>query len=166
MAIEHAPNGERLETPQVSTRVVVLNAIGFLVLLAFAIGVLDVVYYRQVPVQSFQAPEKFPEPRVETGQRAQLHRLEAAQQSRLNAYRWVDRKQGLVEIPIGRAMHILAAEGDKAYQPLAPATALATPSAGAERLITPQIQQLQQGAAPKATPQATSPATPAKGQIP
>jgi hypothetical protein len=141
MATEETHRGEKPETPQVSTRAVILNAGGILLLLAFAIGVLDVVYYRQVSVQSFPAPEKFPRPRVETGQRVELHHLEAAQRRRLDSYRWVDHKQGLIEIPIDRAMQILAAEGEKAYQPLAPASALATPSAGAERLITSKKTQ-------------------------
>jgi hypothetical protein len=131
---------ERFESPEVRIRTVLLNGLGVLLLLMLAIWMLGAVYYWQVPVQSFPAPEQFPAPRVQTGQRQQLQRLESEQESRLTSYRWLDQKQGLVQIPIERAMQILAAEGMQAYAPLAPAQALSSPSAGAERLMTPQTQ--------------------------
>ena len=137
MAIEsHAD--EWLVSPQVRTRNVLLSALAFLMLLGAAIGLLDVIYYRQIPIQSFPAPETFPQPRVQTGQRAQLRDLQKQQLSRLHGYRWVDRENGLIEIPIVRAMQLLAGEGMQAYASLAPAPALSVPAAGAERLQTPQ----------------------------
>jgi len=148
MAIE-ARSKERLESPQVHTGYVLLWALAFLAILGTAIAMLDGVYYRQVRVQSFPAPRQFPQPRVQTGQRAQLRALQKQQQSRLNAYRWVDRKNGLIQIPIDRAMQILAREGTQAYAPLAPAQALSSPGAGAERLMTPQAAPT--GAAAAAT---------------
>ncbi|MGB6537817.1 MAG: hypothetical protein WBF58_17845 [Xanthobacteraceae bacterium] len=129
---------ERLESPQVGMRGVLLWAAAFLAILAVAIVLLQAIYYRQVPVQSYPAPKDFPQPHVQTGQRAQLRLLQRAQVKRLTGYRWVDRKAGVLAIPIERAMQILAAEGMQAYAPLAPAQALSSPSAGAERLITPQ----------------------------
>jgi hypothetical protein len=137
MAIE-ARNEERLESPQVHTGYVLLCALVSLAILGGAIATVDAVYYQQVSVQSFPAPRQFPQPRVQTGQRAQLRDLQKQQLGRLHAYHWVDQKNGLIEIPIDRAMQILAGEGLHAYAPLAPAQALSSPSAGAERLQTPQ----------------------------
>ncbi len=155
MAIE-AHGSERFESPQVSKRAVLLSALGFLLLLASAIGMLQAVYYRQVPLQQLPAPEKFPQPRVQAGEREQLQQLEAEQTSRLTAYQWVDRKAGLVQIPIERAMQLLAVEGMQAYAPLARAEALSSPTAGAERLVTPPA-----GVPPPARTGASPPATPA-----
>lgn len=137
MAIE-ARNEERLESPQVRTGYVLLCALASLAILGGSIAILNAVYYWQVRVRSFPAPRQFPQPRVQTGQRAQLRDLQKQQLSRLGGYRWVDRKNGLVQIPIDRAMQILAGEGTQAYAPLAPAQALSSPEAGAERLQTPQ----------------------------
>lgn len=137
MAIE-LHSDEKFQSPAVATRPVLLAALGALLLLAAAIGGLQAIYDWQVPVQHYPAPEQFPQPRVQSGQVEQRERIEAKQKSRLTGYRWVDRAQGLVQIPIERAMQLLAAEGMQAYAPLAPAQALSSPSAGAERLMTPQ----------------------------
>ena len=139
MAIE-ARNEQRLESPQVHTGYVLLCALACLAILAVSIVMLDAVYYSQVEVQSFPAPQQFPQPRVQTGQRAQLRDLQKQQLSRLHSYGWVDRKSGLIQIPIDRAMQILAGEGLQGYAPLGPAQALSSPSAGAERLQTPQTK--------------------------
>ena len=128
---------EKLQSPAVATRVVLLSALGALLLLAAAIGGLQAVYYWQVPVQHYPAPETFPQPRVAPAEADELRQLEAKQQSRLEGYRWVDRQQGLVQIPIERAMQLLAQQGKQAYAPLAPGEALSGPQAGAERLTTP-----------------------------
>jgi hypothetical protein len=153
MAIE-THGDERLELPEVSTRPLLYIAVGFLVLLACAVGLLHAVYLHAVPNQTLPAPEMFPQPRVQTGQTEQLHLLEDAQTRRLNEYSWVDRKQGLVQIPIDRAMQLLAAEGAKAYDPLLPPQALDAPGAGAERLTTPSAQP-----SPGTTPASAAPAT-------
>lgn len=137
MAIE-ARSEERLESPEVHTGAVLLWALAFLAILAISIALLGAVYHWQIRIQSFPAPQHFPAPRVQAGQRTQLRTLQTQQRDRLNRYRWIDRKSGLIQIPINRAMQILAGEGMQAYAPLAPAQALSTPSAGAERLETPQ----------------------------
>lgn len=153
MAIE-THGDERLETPQVRLRPVLYSALGALLLLALSVAVLRAVYYWQVPVQSFPAPAKFPQPRVETGQRAERDRLAREQNARLSGYHWVDRNSGIIQIPIARAMQILAAEGASGWAPLASPQALSAPGAGAERLTTPQA------AAPAAAP--ASPPPPAQ----
>ncbi len=145
MAIE-LHSDDKFQSPAVATRPILLAALGALLLLAAAIGGLEAIYYWQVPVRHYAAPEQFPQPRVQTGQVEQRERIEAKQKSRLTGYHWVDRTQGLVQIPIERAMQLLAAEGMQAYAPvLAAAQALSSPSAGAERLMTPQPGVTPQG---------------------
>lgn len=150
---------ERLETPEVSTRALLYLAFGLLVMLAAAIALLHFMYVRAVPQRTLPAPEMFPQPRVQTGQVEQLHLLQDAQSRRLTEYNWVDRKQGLIQIPIDRAMQLLAAEGAKAYDPLLPPQALASPEAGAERLTTPQAQSATR-AQPATQAQPSTPAPP------
>ena len=58
-----------------------------------------------------------------------------------------------MQIPIERAMELLAGKGMEAYAPLAPAEALSAPTAGAQRAITP---------APTLVPDA-APGTPTPG---
>jgi hypothetical protein len=136
MAIE-SDAAEKLESPEVPTRTVLLAAFGVLLLVFGTVGVLGAIYYREVSVQKMPAPEKFPQPRVETKEKEERLRIEAEQARRLAGYRWVDRKDGIVQIPIERAMQLLASEGMHAYAPLSPAQALTSPAAGAQRLITP-----------------------------
>jgi hypothetical protein len=136
MALE-THGDEKFQSPAVATRPVLLFAVGALLLLAAAIGGLQAIYYREVPVQHYPAPETFPQPRVAPGEAEELRQLEAKQRSRLEGYHWIDRQQGLVQIPIERAMQLLAQQGKRAYAPLAPGEALSAPQAGAERLTTP-----------------------------
>ncbi len=160
---------ERFESPEISKQATLLSALGFLLLLGLAIGSLQAIYYREVPVQKYPAPEEFPQPRVQTGQSQQLHRLEAAQTKLLSEYRWIDRDKGIVQIPIGRAMQILAGEGTQAYAPLAPPQALTSPAAGAERLITPQAGVSPPGknqTPPHGAPSQTGPASGTAGSAP
>jgi hypothetical protein len=136
MAIESIA-ADKLESPEVPTCTVLLAAFGVLLLVFGTVGVLGAIYYREVSVQKMPAPEKFPQPRVETKDKEERLRIEAEQTRRLDGYRWVDRKDGIVQIPIERAMQLLASEGMQAYAPLVPAQALTSPAAGAQRVITP-----------------------------
>ncbi|HEU4625400.1 MAG TPA: hypothetical protein VFS52_11585 [Steroidobacteraceae bacterium] len=58
-----------------------------------------------------------PAPRLETEPAATLPGYLREQQARLHRYRWVDREAGIVQIPIERAMQILATDGDGASAP-------------------------------------------------
>ncbi len=59
----------------------------------------------------------FPEPRLQVSPEKDLTELEAHQSSRLHSYGWVDRKAGLVHIPIERAMDLLLQKGLPVRQP-------------------------------------------------
>ena len=45
----------------------------------------------------------------------------ARQQADLQRFRWIDRAHGVFQIPIERAMRLVAAPGARAYEPVAPA---------------------------------------------
>ena len=52
-----------------------------------------------------------PEPRLQDNAVEDLRRMRAAEDRILNGYGWVDRKKGVVRIPIDRAMDLLAQRG-------------------------------------------------------
>ena len=58
---------------------------------------------------------------MEAEPRAVLDELRRREESRLTSYAWVDREQGVVRIPIDRAMEVLAERGFPAPQPTATA---------------------------------------------
>jgi len=71
-------------------------------------------------LQSTQAPTP-PAPRLEAQSGEEFGPYHAAQEQKLNGYRWVDRQAGVVAIPIDRAMDVLAQQG----LPVRPAPATA-----------------------------------------
>jgi hypothetical protein len=143
------------ESPAVSTRGVAWSAFGALVLLAGTIGVLQAIYRSSVPVKAPPPPQKFSQPRVDTEEVEELHRTRAAQSNQLETWRWANDQHTLVQIPIERAMQLLTQKGGDAYAPLLPQQpALSSPTAGAQRVITP-------GETPNA---ATAPKDPAPPQ--
>ena len=56
-------------------------------------------------------PEPTPEPRLLVNPGQSLKTMRAAEDAILNSYEWVDREQGLVRVPIDRAIEILAERG-------------------------------------------------------
>lgn len=69
-----------------------------------------------------QLRELPPEPRLQVSERADLKTMRKQWEAQLNSYGWVDKKNGVVRIPIERAMTLLAERGwpapsDKASKP-------------------------------------------------
>jgi hypothetical protein len=129
--------GAKLETPQIDTRAVLVAACASLALVVGAVAGLHAVYRAYVPNPSPPPPQSFPEPQVRPGEAQQLRRLLAEQRARLTGYAWVDRRNGLVQVPIDRAMQLLVQKGAHAWDPLLPpAPALTGPGAGAQRAVT------------------------------
>lgn len=52
-----------------------------------------------------------PAPRLQVAPATELERVRKAEAAVLNSYGWVDRKAGVVRIPVERAMEILAERG-------------------------------------------------------
>jgi hypothetical protein len=57
-----------------------------------------------------------PEPRLQTDPLQDLRALHAEEDALLNSYGWVDRKAGVVHIPVQRAIELLAQRGLPARQ--------------------------------------------------
>lgn len=56
--------------------------------------------------------ERFPKPNLQIDDdHAEMMKLYAAQNSKLNSYGWVDRSNGIVRIPIDRAMDLILQRG-------------------------------------------------------
>lgn len=55
--------------------------------------------------------EQLPEPHLQVDPNGELQRMRAQKLQRLQSYGWVDRRAGLVHIPIDRAMQLLLARG-------------------------------------------------------
>ena len=110
------------EERDVALRPVTAGIIGLVVLLLLSVLLMRLVFTylaareaRQSPppnplAQSFgrQLP---PEPRLQTDPRKDLLQLRAEEQAALESYGWVDRKAGVVHIPIERAMQLLVERG-------------------------------------------------------
>lgn len=122
------------EPPSVSKAFVLWSAFSALVLLAVAIGGLYGIYRSVVPNRILPAPQGFPQPRVDTHESDELHRIVEAQSKRLETWGWADDQHTLLQIPIERAMQLLAKKGKDGYEPLlAPEAALSAPTAAAEQ---------------------------------
>jgi hypothetical protein len=67
---------------------------------------------------------KFPQPRLEQNERVEIYNFRLQEEQSLNSYSWVDEKNGVVRIPIERAMQLLAERG----LPTAPKAGTTPPS--------------------------------------
>jgi len=63
---------------------------------------------RSVPPQAIQ---KFPQPRLEKNERVEINDFLFKEEQTLNSYGWVDQKDGVVRLPIDRAMQLIAQRG-------------------------------------------------------
>lgn len=126
------------ERPGVDTRRLAWGAGAALLLLAVGIGGLSVIYSYEVSVKVVPPPKSFPSPQVIPDEAAERQRIETQQRQRLTGYHWANSQHTLVQIPIERAMQLIAAKGAHGYDALetAPA-ALASPEAAPERALTP-----------------------------
>jgi hypothetical protein len=63
------------------------------------------------PLADATKPEIAPEPRLQEDPAVDLALLREREEKRLSTYGWVDRANGVVRIPIERAMELVAREG-------------------------------------------------------
>jgi hypothetical protein len=109
------------QPPDVASRVVLSVVAGFLAFVALTMAVLFFYLKAGAPGAFRQAVEQpFPEPALQTKPDDDLRRFEFEQRMALSGYGWVDRSRGIARIPIDEAMRIIAAHGDRAYDPLEP----------------------------------------------
>lgn len=143
--IEYVP-----ERPDVGLAFVGWSAFGALLLLAISIAVLFGIYRAAVPPTPALSEQKFPAPQVDTQERQEMHRLRDDQSRALETWRWSDRQHSLVQIPIERAMRLLAGKGAHAYDPLVTEqSALTRPTAAAERTTIQSAPSVANGSRPE-----------------
>jgi hypothetical protein len=109
------------EERDVVFRPIVLAAVGLLAVIVFVFvsmqWLFDYYAAREArrsepnPLAESYARELPPEPRLQTAPVQDLRQLRAAEDAVLNSYGWIDRKNGVVRIPIERAMELLARRG-------------------------------------------------------
>ena len=117
-----AERDEARESPAVREGAVALIMAGFFIfVVAAAIG-LFFFYQALAPNLAFVKANQFPSPRLETRSDGLRDPEIAQQQADLQRFRWIDRAHGMFQIPIERAMRLVAARGARAYEPLAPTT--------------------------------------------
>ena len=92
------------DDPRIAPTVVV-GAIGVALTLVIIVG-LEALYHRTLQADVERSFAAAPPPAHQ--------RLATEQLERLNGYRWVDRENGVVSIPIERAMDLVVAESDAA----------------------------------------------------
>ena len=110
------------ETKDISTRVVVWFGIALVVAAAVIhaavwglqlhLGNLnEKAYAREYPLANVGKPQEPPAPRLQTQPRQELKNMRAEEDRVLRGYGWADPQTGKVQIPIDRAMELLAAAG-------------------------------------------------------
>lgn len=103
-----------------AARSVLFAVLGFFAFVGLSLLGLRVYYAWDVHGLAVIPPHSFAEPRLQSNPTEDLRRFQAKQRQQLTGYAWVDRGQGLVRIPIDRAMDLIAARGADAYAPLDP----------------------------------------------
>lgn len=82
-----------------------------------------------------------PQPRLQTAAVQDLREMHAAEDQILNSYGWVNQQQGIVKIPIDRAIDLLAQRGLPSRTQTAPETAAANVSVPTASSLGPKMQQ-------------------------
>src|SRR5690349_22300920 len=109
---------DRLEPDATNWKALLAIAGAVLLLLVVAFGMVLWFYKAAVPDRAALVPQHFPSPQLMQDETDELRRVNAEQRARLEGYRWVDRGKGLIAIPIGEAMHMIAAKGADGYAPV------------------------------------------------
>jgi len=113
----HSKTGH--ETTDVNPLAIGLFALGLGLMVAVVLPLLSWVFWRfeavaklnDRPQSSVSTPPTFSGPRLQEQPSVDLARLRAEAHRRLSSYAWVDREQGVVRIPIERAIKLLAERG-------------------------------------------------------
>jgi hypothetical protein len=88
-----------------------LTLLGILIVLVIAPFVLIAAFPHAVSDANRALTVQLPEPRLQTDPSEDLARFRTAEDKKLNSYYWIDKKKGIVHIPIDEAMKMVAQEG-------------------------------------------------------
>jgi hypothetical protein len=160
MAESKDPHGERPQTDphsphpgyeerDVNVRAVAKAGVGIVLLCVASLGLLYYVfqYYRgsdsapQAPSEGagVAAERQPPEPRLQSTPAIDLKQIRSSEDQILGTYGWVDRQKGIVRMPIGRAMDLLAERGLPSRPPAGPQSAAADVSVPGESGLGPKM---------------------------
>ncbi len=117
---EKVTSGGAYERRDLSPRVIGLFLVGLVIATGLTFmamwGLFD--YYAAWQASAYRPPSPLadvrqipPEPRLQVSGAADLAAFRAKEKAELNSYGWVDRKAGIVRIPIQRAMDLLLQRG-------------------------------------------------------
>jgi hypothetical protein len=124
VANRDAPNEPKPESPEVAARTVVFTILSLVAFVGLSIVGARIYYDWEVRGPVNVPPRTFAKPRLQIDDAADLAKFDQEQQAQIDGYAWVDRSQDIIQIPIDRAMAIVAAKGTGAYDPIeAPAAA-------------------------------------------
>jgi hypothetical protein len=110
--------GPHYETQPVNFKVPIGTAIGVIILLPVTLAIVFLLLHFQwkttpgpKPYPFDNPPATTPAPRLLVHPEAELHAVESLARQRLHSYGWVDKKKGVVHIPIDQAIDIIAKHG-------------------------------------------------------
>jgi hypothetical protein len=115
--VHHSPNGAGHEQSEVSVRLIVVSlaflAVATAIVFVLVIGIFRYFYdtYSTEETMKLTQPVVPPEPRIEVAPWEQLQQLRAKEDHIQSTYAWVDKQNGVVRVPIDRAIELLAAKG-------------------------------------------------------
>lgn len=115
-----AERDEARERPAVREGVIAAIMAGFVLFVVAAAVGLFYFFESLAPNTTRVTEAEFPSPRLQTRSDGLRDPEIARQQADLQRFRWIDRAHGVFQIPIERAMRLVAARGAKAYEPVPP----------------------------------------------
>lgn len=115
-------NHDTLETPELRARPFALGAVFLLSFVIVSMVALWLVFLPNASRRLHLPSAPQAGPKLQADPSVERDRVLAEQRKRLDGYHWIDKKDGVFSIPIGRAMAIIAAKGANAYGPIATAT--------------------------------------------
>lgn len=118
----HPPNGVGHELSDVHVPSLVKGLIVLAVLVVVSVLLMAWMFRGlaarsgEQPPAPLMAPQRVlpPTPRLQVNPTTDLVEMRATQQQRLSTYGWVDRKAGVVRIPVDRAMELMAQRAEAA----------------------------------------------------
>jgi len=115
MSAEHDAAREK---PAVREGIVAGVMAGFVAFVVVAAVGLFFFYLAFAHDTAFVRVQEFPAPRLQTLSDGLREPEIVEQQADLQRFRWIDRARGVFQIPIERAMRLVAARGAAAYEPV------------------------------------------------
>jgi len=142
----------RFDHGDVNFRALSKFAIGLVITAIFSaglvLGIFQYLLHREggIPASRIESPAQDarqlpPEPRLEEVPAIDLQEMRAAEDQVLHNYKWLDQPNGIVRIPIDRAMELIAQRGLPARKESGPQSAAAGVTVPTASALGPIMQQ-------------------------